>query len=207
MERRNFLVTSGLLAAFSALSPISSISNPVSHIAGTSENLKPVLLPGMPPLEHKGGMDIRVWMRSAMTNGLFSSVECAVAPKLMGPAPHHHLELDEIMYVIEGTASVLVGDEVVEVQAGGWHLRPRLITHTFWNASDHPLRFVDMYFNQPFEEYLERVFHELTPENGYPQGSEKKNKEISALAKKFGLVHLPNAWEERKAIAAKYGLK
>jgi len=207
MERRNFLVTSGLLAAFSALSPISSISNPVSHIAGTSENLKPVLLPGMPPLEHKGGMDIRVWMRSAMTNGLFSSVECAVAPKLMGPAPHHHLELDEIMYVIEGTASVLVGEEVVEVQAGGWHLRPRLITHTFWNASDHPLRFVDMYFNQPFEEYLERVFHELTPENGYPQGSEKKNKEISALAKKFGLVHLPNAWEERKAIAAKYGLK
>lgn len=207
MERRNFLVTSGLLAAFSALSPIASISNPVSQMTGTSENLKPVLLPAMPPLEHKGGMDIRVWMRSAMTNGLFSSVECAVAPKLMGPAPHHHLELDEIMYVIEGTASVLVGKEVVEVHAGGWHLRPRLITHTFWNASDKPLRFVDMYFNQPFEEYLERVFHELTPENGYPQGSEKKNKEISALAEKFGLVHLPDAWEERKAIAARYGLK
>ena len=207
MERRNFLVTSGLLAAFSALSPIASISIPVSQMTGTSENLMPVLLPAMPPLEHKGGMDLRVWMRSAMTNGLFSSVECAVAPKLMGPAPHHHLELDEIMYVIEGTASVLVGKEVVEVHAGGWHLRPRLITHTFWNASDKPLRFVDMYFNQPFEEYLERVFHELTPENGYPQGSEKKNKEISALTEKFGVVHLPDAWEERKAIAARYGLK
>ncbi len=204
MERRNFLMTTGLFASFSALSPIAMAATQNTPVV---DPLKPVLLPGLPPLENKGGMDIRVWMRSGMTNNLFSSVECAVAPKLMGPAPHHHLELDEMMYVIEGTASVLIGDEVVEVQAGGWHLRPRLITHTFWNASEKPLRFMDMYFNQPFEEYLERVFHELTPENGYPDGSEKKNKEISILAKKFGLIHSPTAREERKAIAAKYGLK
>lgn len=204
MERRNFLMTTGLFAAFSALSPLAIGATPEIPVL---DPLKPVLLPGLTPLDHKGGMDIRVWMRTSMTNGLFSSVECAVAPKLMGPAPHHHLELDEIMYVIEGTASVLVGDEVVEVNAGGWHLRPRLITHTFWNASEKPLRFVDMYFNQPFEDYLERVFHELTPENGYPSGSEKKSKEISLLAEKFGLVHLPDAWEKRKEIAAKYGLK
>ena len=204
MERRNFLMSTGLFAAFSALSPIAMAATQNTSVV---DPLKPVLLSGMPPLDNKGGMDIRVWIRSGMTNGLFSSIECAVAPKLMGPAPHHHLELDEIMYVIEGTASVLVGDEVVEVNAGGWHLRPRLITHTFWNASEKPLRFVDMYFNQPFEDYLERVFHELTPENGYPSGSEKKSKEISALAKKFGLVHLPDAREKRKEIAAKYGLK
>ena len=204
MERRNFLMTTSMFAAFSALSPITLAATKNTPAV---DPLKPVLLAGMPPLDHKGGMDIRVWMRSAMTNGLFSSVETAVAPKLMGPAPHHHLELDEIMCVLEGTASVLVGDEVVEVQTGGWHLRPRLITHTFWNASDKPLRFIDMYFNQPFEEYLERVFHELTPENGYPNGSEKRNKEISALAKKFGLVHLPDAREKRKEIADKYGLK
>jgi mannose-6-phosphate isomerase-like protein (cupin superfamily) len=204
MERRNFLMTTGLFAAFSALSPLAIGATPETP---SIDPLKPVLLPGLTPLDHKGGMDIRVWMRTSMTNGLFSSVETAVAPKLMGPAPHHHLELDEIMYVIEGTASVLVGDEVVEVNAGGWHLRPRMITHTFWNASEKPLRFLDMYFNQPFEEYLERVFHELTPENGYPSGSEKKSKEISALAVKFGLVHLPDARERRKEIAAKYGLK
>ena len=204
MERRNFLMTTGLFAAFSALSPLAIGATPETP---SIDPLKPVLLPGLTPLDHKGGMDIRVWMRTSMTNGLFSSVECAVAPKLMGPAPHHHLELDEIMYVIEGTASVLVGDEVVEINAGGWHLRPRLITHTFWNASEKPLRFIDMYFNQPFEDYLERIFHELTPENGYPSGSEKKSKEISALAEKFGLVHLPGAWDRRKEIAAKYGLK
>jgi mannose-6-phosphate isomerase-like protein (cupin superfamily) len=206
MERRNFLTTTGIFAAFSALSPLAMAAS-VNTNTPQADPLTAVLLPALPPLDNKGGMDIRIWIRSAMTNGLFSSVECAVAPRLMGPAPHHHLELDEIMYVVEGTASVLVGDEVVEVQAGGWHLRPRLITHTFWNASEKPLRFIDMYFNQPFEEYLERVFHELTPENGYPSGSEKKSKEISALAEKFGLVHLPDAWDKRKEIAAKYGLK
>ena len=204
MERRNFLMTTGMFAAFSALSPIAMAA---TQNTPAVDPLKPVLLPGMPSLDPKGGMDIRVWMRTSMTNGLFSSVETAVAPKIMGPPPHHHLELDEIMYVVEGTASVLVGEEVVEVHAGGWHLRPRLITHTFWNASEKPLHFIDMYFNQPFEEYLERIFHELTPENGYVNGTEKKNKELASLSEKYGLVFSPTSWDERMAIADKYGLK
>lgn len=204
MERRNFLMASGIFAAFSALAPITMAATQDTPV---SDPLKPVLLPGLAPLDHKGGMDIRVWMRSSMTNGLFSSVETAVAPKTMGPPPHHHLELDEIMYVAEGTANVLVGNEVVEVQAGGWHLRPRMITHTFWNPSDKPLHFIDMYFNQPFEEYLERIFHQLTPENGYVDGSEKKNKVLVSLNEKYGLVFSPTSWDERMAIANKYGLK
>jgi mannose-6-phosphate isomerase-like protein (cupin superfamily) len=205
MERRNFIMTTGLFAAFSALSPVTSIG--ATQNTPSLDPLKPVLLPGMTPLDHKGAMDIRVWMRTSMTNGLFSSVETAVAPKTMGPPPHHHLELDEIMYVAQGTASVLVGNDVVEVQAGGWHLRPRLITHTFWNASDKPLNFIDMYFNQPFEEYLERIFHELTPENGYTDGSDKKNKELARLSEKYGLIFSPTSWDERMAIVNKYGLK
>ncbi len=204
MKRREFFIKSGMLAAFSGLTP--------ALFSGTaafspSDPVKPVLLPGMKPLDHNGGMEIRVWMRSSMTNGLFSSVECAVAPGIMGPPPHLHKELDEIMYVLEGTASVLVGDDVVEVKAGGWHLRPRMIRHTFWNASGNPLRFIDMYFNQPFEEYLERIFHELTEANGFPDGSEMKNREIGRLNEKFGLVFAPSAFEDRDEIMRKYSLK
>ena len=204
MERRDFLIKTSILTAFGALH-----QNAFAAISSTpaSDQLKPVLLPSMAPLDHKGGMDIRVWVSSKMTNGLFSSVETAVAPKLMGPAPHYHKELDELMYVLEGTASILIGDDVVEVEAGGWHLRPRMIKHTFWNASDKSLRFIDMYFNQPFEEYLERIFHQLTPENGFTNGSEKKNNELKYLAEKFGLMRYPNADEERNDIVKKYGLK
>ncbi len=203
MERRDFFYKSTAIAALGFISQTSIVATPVKPLENP---LKPILLPSMPPLDHKGSSDIRVWVRSSMTNGLYSSVECAVAPKVMGPPPHMHKELDELMYVIEGTASILVGDDIVEVKAGGWHLRPRLIKHTFWNASDKSLRFMDMYFNQPFEEFLERIYHELTAKNGFPDGSDSKTKEINKLNNKFGLVYSPTAFDERQEIVKKFGL-
>jgi mannose-6-phosphate isomerase-like protein (cupin superfamily) len=203
MERREFMLKSGILTAFGIMA---------QSTFGASQNVKlpnplaPFLLPPLPPLDHKGGMDIRVWVRSSMTNGLYSNVETAVAPKVMGPPPHYHKELDELMYVIEGTASILIGDDIVEVQAGGWHLRPRMLKHTFWNASDKSLRFIDMYFNQPFEEYLESIFHELTPEKGYPDGSEARNKEMKILNEKFGLIFPSESFAERQEIVKRFGL-
>lgn len=203
MERRNFLLMSGILTASLGIAPKSGISRMIPE----SDPLKPVLLPSLPPLDHKGGMDIRVWIRSSMTNGVFSNVECAVAPGIMGPPPHYHKELDEIMYVAEGTASVLVGNDIVEVQAGGWHLRPRMIKHTFWNSGDKPLRFFDLYFNQPFEDYLEEIFHKLTEENGFKDGSETKNQAISTLNEKFGLVFSADAFDQKHEIMKQFGLK
>ncbi|MBK7214952.1 MAG: cupin domain-containing protein [Bacteroidales bacterium] len=205
MERRNFLAMSGLLTAFGATVPSSLLA--LSSSPEEVKKIDPVLLPSLAPLDDKGGMDIRVWVRSGMTNGVFSSVETAVAPKLMGPPPHYHHELDELMYVIEGTASILIGDDMIEVKAGGWHLRPREIKHTFWNASDQKLRFFDMYFNQPFEEYLEEIFHKLTAENGYEEGSEKKNNAIWALNDKFGLVFPEDSFGQRTEIMKQFGLK
>jgi len=204
MERRDFMLKSGILAAFGAMSPNITAAPQNSPM---TDPLKPVLLASLPPLDHKGGMDIRVWVRSSMTNGLYSNVETAVAPKLMGPPPHYHKELDELMYVVEGTASILIGDDIVEVQAGGWHLRPRMLKHTFWNASDKPLHFIDMYFNQPFEEYLELIFHELTAEKGYPEGSEARNKEMKILNEKFGLVFPPESMAQRQEIIKRFGLR
>jgi mannose-6-phosphate isomerase-like protein (cupin superfamily) len=202
MERRDFLSATGLLAGFSMLPNLSIAQGEL-----LSDPLKPVLLPAQAPLDHKGNMDIRVWVRSSMTGGLYSSVECAVAPKVMGPPPHLHKALDELMFVLEGTASVMVEDEVVEINAGGWHLRPRNLRHTFWNASEKPLRFVDMYFNQPFEEFLEKVFFEYTPEKGYPFGSKERDAVMHGLNEQFGLVYAPTAGQEREAIQKKYGLK
>jgi oxalate decarboxylase/phosphoglucose isomerase-like protein (cupin superfamily) len=109
--------------------------------------------------------------------------------------------------VLEGTASVLVGTEVVEVKAGGWHVRPRMLKHTFWNAGKTPLRFVDMYFNQSFEKYLERIFQELTEAKGYPDGSEKKARELNALNTQYGVIFPDGCFQEMEAIKKQYGLK
>ena len=205
MERRDFLAAAGLFAGLTTLPQI-ALGRQTDSQASMGP-IEPILLPPLPPLDHKGNMDIRVWVRSGMTGGVFSSVECAVAPKVMGPPPHLHKELDELMFVLEGTASVLIGEEVVEVPAGGWHLRPRGIRHTFWNAADVPCRFIDMYFNQPFEEFLEKVFFEYTPEKGYPFGSKERDKVMAELTEQYGLVYAPTSGEERKAIIQKYGLK
>ncbi len=204
MERRDFILKTSLLTAFGGLtqSTFAGNFNGNDHIG-----INPFLLPALPPLAHNGNMTVRTWVKSGMTNGIYSNVECAVAPKLMGPPPHYHKELDELMYVAEGTATILIGDDIVEVKAGGWHMRPRMIKHTFWNAADTSLRFYDMYFNQPFEEYLEQIFNEITAEKGYPEGSEKKNQAIGNLNEKFGLVFDPTSFEERQKIVAKFGLK
>jgi mannose-6-phosphate isomerase-like protein (cupin superfamily) len=204
MQRRDFLLKSGLLAGMGLISA-TAISNPA--IAASPDGLKPVLLNPLPPLEHNGGLNIRTWVRSEMTGGVYSNVETAVAPKTMGPPPHFHKELDELMFVLEGTASVLVGNDIVEVKAGGWHLRPRLIQHTFWNAGNTSLRFVDMYFNQPFEQYLERIFFELTEKNGFPEGSEAKTRELNSLNQKFGVVFSETSFRDFDDIKKRFGLK
>ena len=45
------------------------------------------------------GITVEIKLRHSQTADLFSSIEVAVAPKMMGPAPHLHHTLDEIMHV------------------------------------------------------------------------------------------------------------
>jgi mannose-6-phosphate isomerase-like protein (cupin superfamily) len=104
------------------------------------------------------GMPTAVKLTHGQTYGQFSCVEVDLAPRQMGPPPHVHYELDEIMRVLEGTVTVLEGDKAVEVQAGGWHFRPRGVIHTFWNGHDAPAKFIDMYpSSQDFAHYLEEL--------------------------------------------------
>jgi len=182
--------------------------NKLSASKNELNKLSPFYLPPAEPLQAgPGGIDIRTLIRSAQTNMKFSCVETAVRPKQMGPAPHLHKELDEIMLVMEGTATVIVDGKVEEIQAGGWHLRPRGIEHTFWNGSDKPLRFIDMYFNQNFEDFLEELFHKIIPEmvqNKLTPADPIIAKRMDELNLKFGITEFP---EKRQAIVDKYGLQ
>jgi oxalate decarboxylase/phosphoglucose isomerase-like protein (cupin superfamily) len=137
----------------------------------------------------------------------FSSVETAVGPNRMGPAPHLHKDLDELMLVLEGTATVLVDGKVEEIQTGGWHMRPRGIEHTFWNGSNEPLRFVDMYFNQNFEDFLEELFHQIIPDmvkNNLTPSDPTISRRMDDLNLKFGVTAFP---EKRQSFIDKYGLQ
>jgi mannose-6-phosphate isomerase-like protein (cupin superfamily) len=163
--------------------------------------------PGEPLQPGPRNVDIRTIIRSEQTGGQLSNVEVAVGPKQMGPSPHLHKNLDELMYVLEGTATVLIGDEIFEVKAGGWNFRPRGIVHCFWNASDTGLRFLDFFFNQNFEHYLEELFHSILPHmihhNLTPEIPEISNR-ITALDEMFGVTWFHH---QRQAIIEKYDLR
>jgi uncharacterized cupin superfamily protein len=202
MQRKQFL-TSGLSAALA----LTSLPGIAKSFAG-SNTIKPFYIPpDDAPLDPGPGVNIRVKVRSSQTNMQYSCVDVAIAPKTMGPAPHVHKDLDELMYVHEGTVSILVGNEVHEVKAGGWHLRPRGIVHTFWNSTDEIARCTDMYFNQNFEDFLEELFFKILPEMGQrkltPQDPEIANR-IAKLENKFGITSFNS---QRQPIVEKYGLR
>lgn len=207
--RRNAIQQLAIVTAGLSFFSLTSCSNKKKQKDTKKETkaLTPFYLSPAEPLQPgPGGVDIRTWVKSSQTNMQYSSVEAAVAPKKMGPPPHSHKDLDEIMLVLEGTASVLVEDKLYEIPTGGWHMRPRGIVHTFFNNSDKPLRFMDMYFNQNFEDYLEALFHKIIPDmvqNKLSPADPAIAKRMADLDLRFGVTMYP---EKRQAIIDKYGL-
>lgn len=200
-----FALLSAGLSLFSLTSFISDKNQ--KNLNKEANVLTPFSIPPLEPLQPGPvGMEIRTWVRSSQTNMQYSSVEIAVAPKQMGPAPHLHKDLDELMLVLEGTACVLVDNKLYEISAGGWHFRPRGIEHSFFNYTDKPLRFMDMYFNQNFEDYLEERFHKIIPDmvkNKLTMADPSIAKRLDELDSKFGITRFP---EKRQPIIDKYGL-
>lgn len=125
----------------------------------------------------------------------------------MGPAPHVHRDLDEIMFVQEGTITVLVGDDLHEVKAGGWHLRPHGIVHTFWNATDQPARAIDLFLHQNLEDQLEEFFTKVVPAlraKGLTPDSPEGRRAKDELDARYGITTFH---DRRQPLAEKYGLK
>lgn len=204
MNRRTFL-SSSLLAGLSVPS-LAALAEPFPHKAGS---LAPFYVPPGPALvPGPAGVAVRTQVRHRLTNGQFSCIAGVLAPQTMGPAPHVHRELDELMHVLEGTVHVLVGAEVYEVPAGGMHFRPHGIPHTFWNSSTTaPARFVDMFFHQNLEDYLEELFTRLLPEaerRGWLPESPAFRAQLDAMNARYGIVEFH---DQRAPLMRQYGLK
>lgn len=164
--------------------------------------LKPFYVKPDNSISFKGGTKIRF----DQTNNQFCSFEHVVPAKTMGPAPHVHKDLDEVMRVVKGTITVMVGEELFVVEEGGWHLRPHGIVHTFWNAGDEPAVFIDIYPNQNFEVFLEeliKLFGELAKEGISPDSGEGRKRQ-DELHTEWGITIYH---DQRKPLMEKYGLK
>lgn len=206
MKHRNFIATSimGSFAGNSLWSESFAQSTMDKPRAITNKRVKSQLMPFyiQPDYNANGGTKIRF----NQTDNQFSAVEFTVPPKRIGTAPYVHKDLDEIMRVVKGTVTIMVGDEHFEVKEGGWHLRPHGIVHTFWNAGDEPATFTNFYTNQNMEFFLniyDNLFPQFEKEGIDPVSKEGRRRQDPLMAE-WGIVMYH---DQLKPLMDKYGLK
>jgi mannose-6-phosphate isomerase-like protein (cupin superfamily) len=69
---------------------------------------------------------------------------CSLAEEILPPGhavtPHHHRQIEEIYYIVEGRGVMTVGDEQREVAAGDAVYVPRGQRHTLANTGAEPIK-------------------------------------------------------------------
>ncbi len=141
-----------------------------------------VVLPGGgDPLRIGEGQFIHK-VKSSDTDGVFSVVE-VVTPPQGKVALHVHEREDELVYVLEGTIEVTLGDQTMKAVPGVLALLPRGIPHGFVNVGTTPSRVLDTILPGGFDAYF--VEAAALYANGEPPAEK-----ADALAKKYAIRYL-----------------
>lgn len=141
-----------------------------------------VVLPG-------GGDPLRIGegqfvhkVNSRDTDGVFSVVEVVTPPKGK-VALHVHEREDELVYILDGTLEVTLGDQTMTATTGVLALLPRGIPHGFTNVGETPSRVLDTILPGGFDAY----FTEMAAL--YSKG-EPAPEMVDALSKKYAIRYL-----------------
>ena len=87
-----------------------------------------------------GNLELNFLLDGNDTEGTLVQFEMIVPPGVKVPAPHFHVDVDETLYVLEGTLTQTIGAEIRELQAGDHCFIKRGIVHGFNNLHDKPAR-------------------------------------------------------------------
>ncbi len=142
-----------------------------------------------------GGCDARFVVYGEESGGGFSLVEHPVPPRSLCAPYHRHIGVDEYSFVLEGRMGALLGDEVIYAEAGELAFKPRDQWHTFWNASDEPLRILEVISPAGFEHFFAEMDRTLKDGTFDPASLEAKYAiefeagSIPSLCERFDLVH------------------
>lgn len=145
-----------------------------------------------------GDMQLTFKLSGRETSDLLGSWESIIQPGELGAPPHYHAKTDEICRVLEGTVTIMTGDTITEVKAGGWHLRPRGLVHTFWNAGATVAKTIDLCIPGGHEYYMQELALLFEKNNRPKPGDLKRLEEKHDIHYRFDL--LPGVME-------KYGVK
>jgi mannose-6-phosphate isomerase-like protein (cupin superfamily) len=74
-----------------------------------------------------------------------------------GPGAHLHESNDEVFYVLEGTASLLVSDVWIDAQKGAFFLIPAKTMHDFANRSNSRMGLLNFFIPGGFERNMPEI--------------------------------------------------
>ena len=115
-----------------------------------SERAPVILGPGSGRIYPMGRMSAIFKADEGETASRYSISEWWLEPNTKGPGAHSHEE-DDIFYVLEGTMSVLVGDELHHATPGSFVLVPGGTPHDFENRGDVRAGVLNLSIPGPFE--------------------------------------------------------
>ena len=127
------------------------------------------------------GTTMRLIATAAGTGGRYTVFE-QVTPPGWGPPRHIRSREDEIIYILEGTYDLHVGDEHRTVSAGASVILPRNVPHGFRNVASTASRLLCVIAPGGLEEYFLAVAKLSLP----PDPAQ-----LVELARPFGLSLLP----------------
>ena len=116
---------------------------------------------------------------SEQTGGALAVVEFLAEPG-QGVGPHVHEHEEELVYVLEGSLRVSVGDQRVDVGAGACALLPRGLPHGFTNIGSTPSRLLAVLLPGALDDFFVGLDAEFSREGEH-------EKAISALCRRFGV--------------------
>ena len=87
-----------------------------------------------------GALELNFLLDGDDTDGTMVQFEMIVPPNAKVPAPHFHVEVDEIAYMLEGTLMQIIGSETKEMHSGDKCFIKRGVVHGFSNPYDKAAR-------------------------------------------------------------------
>jgi len=116
-----------------------------------------VLLPDQGRAYDMGKMRAVFKADGVETRDRYCVSEWWMEPASPGPGPHSHEENEEIFYVLEGTASILVGSSWVEAEKGSFIRIPAGVIHDFANRSDSKMGLLNIFIPGGFEHNMPAI--------------------------------------------------
>jgi quercetin dioxygenase-like cupin family protein len=141
-----------------------------------------------------GPGDLYTWLVTGEeSDGAYFAMH-AVVPPNGGPPPHIHTKEDETFYVLEGTPTFRLDDDVFVARPGDFVNVPKGTLHNFRNDSDQPIRMILTFtpagIEKFFEECLERAW-DITQE--CPDNLAEVGARYAEAGPRYGMEFHPDA--------------